>query len=121
MNFRTRRKDKVVFPIRNGKEYHKEDDYEQEEKKKVQQMRRLEKPSFTTRYDAKSDVKKLMRADDCKLDKQKEFETYKKKLDRDMQLTYIKEDKRADKRRERAINKAEKLEEKSQQISGDYN
>jgi hypothetical protein len=121
MNFRTRRKDGVIFPLSNGKVYQKQDDYEQEEKKKAQEMRRLEKPSFTTRYDAKSDVKKLMRADDSKLDKQKEFETYKKKLDRDMQLTYIKEDKRADKRREKAQKKEEKLEEKSQQISGDCN
>jgi len=161
MDFRTRRKDGIVFPIGSGKEIRKTDDWKrdiseieeqvttedpeyleqlqeeeqmkqeearkQEEKKKAQQMRKLENPSFSSRLDTKSDVKKLMRANDSQVDKEKNFEKYKQRLNRDLTETYIKEDKRADKRRERAITKAEKLQQKSvklqqnsEQLKGDY-
>ena len=165
MDFRTRRKDGIVFPIGGGKEYHKKDDWvrneseadltpeiddpndegyiqqlqeeeelkreeertREQEKKKAQQIRKLENPSFSSHLDTKSDVKKLMRANDSQVDKEKNFEKYKQRLNRDLTETYIKEDKRADKRRERAITKAEKLQQKSeklqqksQQLKGEY-
>jgi hypothetical protein len=139
MDFRTRRKDGVVFPIGNEKQYRRVDDYEpelddpgdedydlqlqveearkeelkQEQREKEKKLRKLENPSFSSRIDTKGDVKKLMRANDSQVNKEKNFEKYKTRLNRDMELTYIKEDQRADKRRERAINKAEKLQEKS--------
>lgn len=162
MDFRTRRKDGIVFPLGSGKKYHRQDDYvkspmmqhiepdtededenydmlleeEQEqmrqeeakkEKQKAQQMRKLQNPSFTSTISAKSDVKKLMHANDSKVNKQKEFNTYKKRLDRDLTEVYIREDKKSDNRREKALQKSErmeakakKLQQKSQQIKGEY-
>ena len=164
MDFRTRRKDGIIFPIDSGKEIRKTDDWvrdeseldpnpedtdpndeeylqqleeeeqmrkeelrKQEERKKSQEMHKLENPSFSSRLDTKSDVKKLMRTNSSQVDKEKNFDKYKQRLNRDLTETYIKEDKRADKRRERAINKAQKLQEKSEkmqkkseQIKGEY-
>jgi len=153
MDFRTRRKDEIVFPIGSGKEIRKTDDWKRDEpeldpnpedtdpndeeylqqlaeeeqinreeelkaeqKKKEKQLHKSETPSFFSRLDTKSDVKKLMRADDSKVNKQKEFDIYKKKLDRDITETYLKEDRKADNRRERAITKAEKLQQKSEKL-----
>jgi hypothetical protein len=155
MKFLTRHKDKQVFPIGNGREIRRDDDYvpesdvmkhkesepeielddpndedyalmlkeEQarkeelkEEQRKRKELQKLQKPSYVSKASAKSDVKKLMRSDDSKVNKEKEFSTYKKRLDRDLTETYLKEDRKSDKRREHALSKAEKLEQKSQKL-----
>ena len=144
MQFRKRHDTGQAFPIGEGKEHRIIDDYrvedtedttsyqeseaeynesvkEEEELKKEQQqkerdLRKAENPSFVTRHSVKSDVKKMMRSDDSKIDKSKNFDKYKTRLDRDMTLTHVKEAQRTDRKREKAITKAERYEEKSEKL-----
>jgi len=89
---------------------------EREKKRKEQELRKAENPSYYTKSIVKSDIKKLERADDSKINKEKNFQKYKTRLDRTMDITHAKEDERVDRRREKAISKVERLEEKSEKI-----
>lgn len=102
--------------VKEEEEQKKEEEEEKERKRREKELRKAENPSYFTKANAKSDVKHLMRADDSKADKQKNFDRYKQRLDRSVNLTHIKEDEKADRRREKAISKAEKYEEKAEKL-----
>jgi len=114
--FRTRRKDKQVFPIGEGKEHRREDDYEPPEEKmqeqKAQKKHKLAKPSFSTRSDVHQDIKNMMRKDGSDEHGSKDYVNYRKKLDRDADRTYSKENRKAKKRRKKETKKEEKQETK---------
>ena len=93
-----------------------EEELKKEQQQKEQDLRKAENPSFVTRHTVKSDVKKMMRSDDSKIDKSKNFDKYKTRLDRDMTLKHVKEAQRTDRKREKAITKAEKYEEKAEKL-----
>ena len=89
---------------------------ERETKRKEQELHRAENPSYATRSNIKFDLKKLERADDSKINKEKNYQKYKTRLDRSLDIAYAKEDEKVDRRREKAISKVERLQEKSEKI-----
>ena len=113
--FRTRRKDKQVFPIGGGKEYRREDDYEPPEEKiqeqKAQKKHKPKKPSFSTRSDMHRDIKNMMRKEDSDEHGSKDYLNYKKKLDRDADRTYSRENRKAKKRRKKEAKKNKRCKE----------
>ena len=119
--FRTRRKDKQVFPIASGKEHRRVDDYEQNNppeenppEEKAQKKHKLAKPSFSTRSDVHQDIKNMMRKDGSDEHGSKDYVNYRKKLDRDADRTYSRENRKAKKRRKKETKKEEKQREKQE-------
>ncbi len=121
--FRTRRKDKQVFPIGGGKEYRREDDYEPPEEKiqeqKAQKKHKPKKPSFSTRSDMHRDIKNMMRKEDSDEHGSKDYLNYRKKLDRDADRTYSRENRKAKKRRKKETKKEEKQEQRQDTDMGE--
>jgi len=97
-------------------EEQKQKEEEEEKKAKEQKLRKAESPSFAVKFGVKSDVKKLERADDSKLDKERSYQKYKVRVNRRMDSTHLKENEKVDRRREKALTKADKLEEKSEKL-----
>ncbi len=123
--FRTRRKDKQIFPVSDGREYRRVDDYKEnlpeervlEEKiqeQKAQKKHKLEKPSFSTKHDVRHDIKNMMRKEDSDEHGSKDYVHYKKKLNRDADRTYYRETRKA-KRREKKERKKEKKQREKQE------
>ena len=122
--FRTRRKDKQVFPVGEGREIRREDDYGKkyhpeesppEEKvleEKAQKKHKLEKPSFSTRSNMHRDIKNMMRKEGSDEYGSKDYLNYRKKLGRDADRTYSRENRKAKKRRKKKMKKEEKQREK---------
>ena len=115
--FRTRRKDKQVFPIGEGKEHRRVDDYEPPEEsppEEKQKKHKLAKPSYSTKHDMRHDIKNMMRKDGSDEHGSKDYVNYRKKLDRDADRTYSKENRKAKKRRKKETKKEEKQERELQ-------
>ena len=123
--FRTRRKDKRVFPVSGGREYRREDDYEEnppeervlEEKiqeQKAPKKHKPAKPSFSTRSDMRRDIKNMMRKEDSDEHGSKDYLNYKKKLDRDADRTYSRENRKAKKRRKKEAKKNKRCKQKEE-------
>ena len=118
--FRTRKRDKQVFPVSGGREYKRVDDYKEnppEEKiqeQKAQKKHKLEKPPYSTRSKVRSDIKNIMRKEDSDEHGSKDYVNYRKKLDRDADRTYSRENRRAKKRKKKKMKKEEKQQEKQE-------
>jgi len=116
--FRTRRKDKQIFPVSDGREYRRVDDYKEnppEERvleQKAQKKHKLEKPSFSTKHDVRHDIKNMMRKEDSDEHGSKDYVHYKKKLNRDADRTYYRETRKAKRREKKERKKEEKQETK---------
>ena len=123
--FRTkgRGKDRQVFPVSGGKEYRRNDDYKEnppeekvlEEKiqeQKAEKKHKLAKPSFSTRSDVRRDIKNIMRKEDSDEHGSKDYLNYRKKLDRDTDRAYSKENRKAKKRRKKETKKVKKQEQR---------
>lgn len=116
--FRTkgRGENRQVFPVSGGREYRREDDYEPPEEKvleeKAQKKHKLEKPSFSTRSDVRRDIKNIMRKEDSQEYGSKDYVNYRKKLDRDADRTYSRENRKAKKRRKKETKKVKKQEQR---------
>ena len=125
-DFRTkgRGENRQVFPIKDGKEHRREDDYEPPEEsppeekvlgEKARKKHKLAKPSFSTRSDVRRDIKNMMRKEDSQEHGSKDYLNYRKKLDRDADRTYSKENRKAKKRRKKETKKEKKQQKQGKQ------
>ena len=130
-DFRTRRKDGQVFPVRSGKVFRQIDDYEPSEKKpseetpseekvleeklqkeKAKKKHKSKKPSFTTKSSVKSDIKKIMRDENSGEHGAKDYVHYRRKLNHYAEKKYKKENKKAKRQRKKELKKEQNQKEK---------
>ena len=81
-------------------------------KEKAQKKHKLAKPSFSTRSDVHQDIKNMMRKDGSDEHGSKDYVNYRKKLDRDADRTYSRENRKAKKRRKKKMKKEEKQKQR---------
>ncbi|MCK5260956.1 MAG: hypothetical protein KAJ44_02135 [Thermoplasmatales archaeon] len=100
MGFLTRKRDKQVFLTGSSTP------------KKEYRRHYSEKPSFSTSANMHGDVKKMMKKDDSVEHGSKDYDTYKKRMNRDADSAYLKEYKKAEKRDDKIGKKQEKQQMK---------
>ena len=85
---------------------------EKMQEEKAQKKHKLAKPSYSTKHVVRHDIKNMMRKEDSQEYGSKDYVNYKKKLDRDADHTYSKENRKAKKRRKKETKKEEKQQKK---------